>query len=77
MAYVVEKAGLHYAVIYEGVNPVTGKERRRWHRCADRADATTLACQLQALRLRARRAGSTMTLGTTCSATGSLRGRWR
>src|SRR5919199_1543609 len=27
MAYVVEKAGLHYAVIYEGVEPITGRER--------------------------------------------------
>ncbi len=26
-AYVVEKAGLHYAVIYEGLNPITGGER--------------------------------------------------
>ncbi len=25
MAYVVEKAGLHYAVIYEGVNPVPAR----------------------------------------------------
>ncbi|HSH21216.1 MAG TPA: hypothetical protein VK992_01190 [Candidatus Caenarcaniphilales bacterium] len=37
MAYVVGKAGLHYAVIYEGVNPITGKERRRWYRCSDSA----------------------------------------
>ena len=33
MAYVTEKRGVHYAVIYEGRNPVTGRERRRWHRC--------------------------------------------
>ncbi len=42
MAYVGEKAGLHYAVIYEGVNPVTGKERRRWHRCSHRGEAQRL-----------------------------------
>ena len=63
MAYVVEKAGLHYAVIYEGANPITGKERRRWHRCGTRADAETLACQLGDQRTRRRRAGSTMNLG--------------
>ena len=48
MAYVVEKAGLHYAVIYEGLNPITGRERRRWHRCSDRAEAQALACRLGA-----------------------------
>ena len=63
MAYVVEKAGLHYAVIYEGVNPVTGSERRRWHRCVDRTEAEILACQLETRRARTRRAGSTMSLG--------------
>ena len=40
MAYVVEKAGLHYAVIYQGVNPITGKERRRWHRQPRRRGAS-------------------------------------
>jgi hypothetical protein len=62
MAYVVEKAGLHYAVIYQGANPITGKERRRWHRCGDRADAQALAGRLGAQRDRARRRGSSMTL---------------
>jgi hypothetical protein len=62
MAYVVEKAGLHYAVIYQGVNPITGKERRRWHRCANRADAQALAGRLGSQRARVRRTGSTMTL---------------
>ncbi len=50
MAYVVTKAGLHYALIYEGVNPITGKERWRWHRCSDSADAQALACRLGAQR---------------------------
>jgi integrase len=70
MAYVVEKAGLHYAVIYEGVNRITGKERRRWHRCSDSADAQALACRLGAQRARTRRAGSSMTLADY------LLGRW-
>jgi integrase len=63
MAYVVEKAGTNYAVIYEGVDPITGRERRRWHRCGTRVDAESLACQLAERRARRRRAGSTMTLG--------------
>jgi len=70
MAYVVTKAGLYYAVIYEGVNPVTGKERRRWHRCSDSADAQALACRLSAQRARARKSGSSMTLADY------LLGRW-
>ncbi len=70
MAYVVEKAGLHYAVIYEGVNRITGKERRRWHRCSESADAKALACRLGAQRPRARFAGSSMSLSDY------LLGRW-
>ena len=29
--YVVKKGKQYYAVIYEGLDPTTGKERRRWH----------------------------------------------
>jgi len=29
--YVVRKGNQHYAVIYEGLDPLTGRERRRWH----------------------------------------------
>lgn len=29
--YVVKKGKQYYAVIYEGVDPTTGKERRQWH----------------------------------------------
>jgi len=32
-AFVTEKRGVFYAVIYEGRNPISGRERRRWHRC--------------------------------------------
>ena len=46
MAYVTEKRGVFYAVIYEGRNPVTGRERRRWHRCEHHADANKLATEL-------------------------------
>ena len=30
--YVARKGDRWYAVICEGLDPVTGKERRRWHR---------------------------------------------
>jgi hypothetical protein len=29
--YVITKRGRYYAVIYEGLDPVTGQERRTWH----------------------------------------------
>ena len=62
MAYVTEKRGVHYAVIYEGRNPVTGTERRRWHRCDDHADALRVATELTATRERQTRGGSSMTV---------------
>jgi hypothetical protein len=63
MAYVVEKAGRLYAVIYEGINPVTGGERRRWHRCPTQADALALAGRIGTERASLREAGSLLTLG--------------
>lgn len=45
--YVVAKGDRFYAVIYEGVDPITGRERRRWHAAgADRAAAERLAVVL-------------------------------
>jgi hypothetical protein len=29
--YVARKGHRYYAVIYEGIDPLTGRERRRWH----------------------------------------------
>lgn len=47
--HVTRKGDVWYAVIYEGVDPVTGKERRRWHRAGtDRAEAEELATRLAA-----------------------------
>lgn len=63
MAYVTEKRGVHYAVIYEGTNPLTGRERRRWHRCNDRTEAERLAQELGEAHRRRHRSGSSMTLG--------------
>jgi integrase len=63
VAYVTEKRGVFYAVIYEGRNPVSGRERRRWHRCENRAAASKLATELTEGRARQRRTGSSLTLG--------------
>ena len=29
--YVAQRRNRFYAVIYEGIDPITGRERRRWH----------------------------------------------
>lgn len=45
--YVTSKRGRYYAVIYEGLDPVTGRERRAWHPAGtDRAEAQCLADRL-------------------------------
>ncbi len=47
--YVARKGDRWYAVIYEGLDPVTGKERRRWHPAGtSREDAVRLAAALAA-----------------------------
>jgi integrase len=49
--HVARKRGRYYAVIYEGLDPVTGKERRSWHPAGtDRAEAEALAARLAAER---------------------------
>lgn len=45
--YVKKRGDRYYAVIYEGRDPITGKERRRWHPAGtDRAQAERLATKL-------------------------------
>jgi hypothetical protein len=47
--YVARKGDRWYAVIYDGLDPVTGRERRIWHPAGtDRADAERLAARLAA-----------------------------
>ena len=47
--HVARKGDVWYVVIYEGVDPITGKEQRRWHRAGtDRAEAEALAARLAA-----------------------------
>lgn len=45
--YTAKKGNRYYAVIYEGVDPTTGKEQRRWHPAGTRkADAEKLVTEL-------------------------------
>jgi integrase len=45
--YTAKKGNRYYAVIYEGVDPVTGKEQRRWYAAGTRkADAEKLVTEL-------------------------------
>jgi hypothetical protein len=47
--YVTRKRDRYYAVIYEGLDPVTGRERRTWHPAGtDRSEAERLAACLAA-----------------------------
>lgn len=43
MGYVVNKRDRWYAVGYEGIDPVTGRDRRRWHPAVDEATARAMA----------------------------------
>ena len=56
--YVVQKGARFYAVIYEGVDPLTGRERRHWHAGANRSNlAEQLAVDLAARATSTDRAG--------------------
>src|SRR6266480_2013707 len=47
--HVAKRRSRYYAVIYEGLDPVTGRERRRWHPAGtDREQAQRLAARLAA-----------------------------
>ncbi len=49
--HVARKRDRYYAVIYEGLDPVTGKERRSWHPAGtDRTEAEALVAQLASER---------------------------
>ncbi len=50
MGYVTNHNGRWYAVSYEGLDPLTGRDRRRWHRANDEADARARADALPSAR---------------------------
>jgi integrase len=56
--YITRKNDHWYVVIYEGLDPATGKERRKWHAAgADRTQAEELARRLAAEALERRGTG--------------------
>jgi integrase len=61
--YVAQRRNRFYAVIYEGIDPITGRERRRWHPAGtNRVEAEELATALAAAhgqRQDGRRVGPT------------------
>lgn len=62
--YVAQRRGRFYAVIYEGRDPVTGKEQRRWHPAGtDRAEAERLATRLAAEETKRTDAVRSLTFG--------------
>lgn len=62
--YVAHKGDRWYAVIYEGLDPVTGRERRSWHPAGtDRVDAEQLAARLASERNGRDDHGRSLTFG--------------
>ncbi len=47
MAYTIERKDRFYVVAYDGIDPITGRERRKWHPAGtDRAVAELMARRL-------------------------------
>jgi hypothetical protein len=54
MTYIIQRQDRFYVVAYDGLDPLTGKESRRWHPAGhDRADAEAIARQLDDHRIPA------------------------
>jgi integrase len=48
MAYIIERKDRFYVVDYDGIDPLTGRERRRWHPAGrSRADAEAIVATLE------------------------------
>ena len=64
MAYIVQRKNRFYVVDYDGIDPVTGKERRRWRLAGDtRADAESVVERLDAKRAQSQVRVSSASLG--------------
>ena len=49
MAYIIQRKDRFYVVAYDGLDPLTGKERRRWHPAGhDRHEAEQMATRIEA-----------------------------
>ena len=50
MVYIIQRKDRFYVVAYDGIDPVTGRERRRWHPAGhSRADAEAICARLDAV----------------------------
>lgn len=50
MAYIIRRKNRFYVVAYDGLDPVTGRERHRWHPAGhSREDAGAIAARLDAI----------------------------
>lgn len=66
--YVRRKGDRWYAVIYEGVDPATGKERRSWHAAGtDRADAERARSEADGPGERSPGSGAATSIGPSCA----------
>ena len=55
MAYIVQRKDRFYVVDYDGIDPITGKEPRRWRLAGDtRADAESIVERLDTARAQSR-----------------------
>src|SRR3546814_12211776 len=64
--YIAQRRNRFYVVIYEGRDPVTGKEQRRWHPAGtDRAEAEGLMTKLAAEETRRVESVRSLTLGAS------------
>ena len=62
--HIKKRGDRYYVVIYEGLDPVTGRERRAWHPAGtDRADAERLAKKLAAAETKRIGAVRSLTFG--------------
>src|SRR3546814_16198214 len=62
--YIAQRRSRFYVVIYEGRDPVTGKEQRRWHPAGtNRAEAERLMRKLAAKETRRVEAVRSLTFG--------------
>ena len=65
MTYIVQRRNLFYLVDYDGIDAISGKERRRWHPAGNhRADASTRSALVREVKPPAlRRAGEAHDVG--------------
>lgn len=66
MAYIVSRHNRFYVVAYDGVDPATGRERRRWHAAGpSRADAEAIASSITETNRVPTRVDETRSLSVT------------